>query len=423
MTGAELRENFDVAIATLRAHKVRTSLTILGIVIGVTSVISVASIIQGLNRYVASKVEGLGSRTYFISRFPPGTAAFDRLPEHIRQRKYFQYGDARAIRESAPELEFVTVFGTRLAAPGMAGAGSNEISFENRRVERVFLRGVEPEYTDALPMFTVAAGRFITHNDDLHSRPVVVVGASIADSLFGPREAIGRQVRMNGKLYEVVGVLKQEAGLFGGPGPDDFVIIPLGDFRKRYPEAKELVLMFSVPPESDLAATRDKVEQALRRIRKVAPNAQNDFDVTSPDFISALWNQLTGALVILTFIISSVGLLVGGIGVMNIMLISVTERTSEIGIRKAIGARRSDIRAQFLMEAMALCGVGGVLGVLGGMTIALLVRTFLPSVPAAISWFWVTAGVSISAAVGLFFGYYPANRAANLDPIVCLRYE
>jgi putative ABC transport system permease protein len=423
MTRAELGENFDVAMATLRAHKVRTGLTVLGIVIGVTSVIAVASIIQGLNRYVASKVEALGSRTYFIMRFPPGTPAFDRLPEHIRQRKYFQYDDARAIRESTPEVEFVTVFGTRIAAPGLAGGGANEISFEDRRVERVFLRGVEPEYSDALPMFTVAAGRFISHNDDQHSRPVAVLGSAVADSLFGSREAIGREVRLNGKLYRVIGVLKQEAGMFGGPGPDDFVLIPLGDFRKRYPEAKELILMFAVPPENDLGATRDKVEQALRRIRKVPPNAENDFEVTSPDFISTLWNQLTGALVILTFVISSVGLLVGGIGVMNIMLISVTERTAEIGIRKAIGARKSDIRAQFLMEAMTLCAVGGVLGVAGGAAIAMLVRTFIPSVPAAISLFWVGVGVAVSAAVGLFFGYYPANRAANLDPIVCLRYE
>jgi putative ABC transport system permease protein len=161
----------------------------------------------------------------------------------------------------------------------------------------------------------------------------------------------------------------------------------------------------------------------MRRVRRVRYNQENDFEMTSPDFLSTLWNQLTGALVILTSIISSVGLMVGGIGVMNIMLISVTERTNEIGVRKAIGARKSDIRVQFLLEAVVLTGIGGIIGVLLGGAFALVVRTLMPSIPAFVSMFWVALGVTMSVGVGLFFGYYPANRAANLDPIVCLRYE
>jgi putative ABC transport system permease protein len=423
MTRAELTENMWVALDTLRSHKVRTGLTVLGIVIGVTSVISVAAIIQGLNKFISDKVESLGSRTYFVTRFPPGTTNFAKLPEKIRQRKYLNYGDARRIAELAPGVDFVTAFGTRIATPGMAGAGVNEISYEGVRVERIILRGAEPEYVQAFPMFTIGKGRFITRADDLHARPVAVIGAAVADSLFGTLEPTGKQVRLNGRIYEVVGVFQQEAGLFGGPGPDDFVIIPLGDFRKNYPEAKEVVIAFRVAPDRDLAEAREQVETALRRIRRVPPPAENDFEIISPDFLSDLWNQLTGALVILTFVISSVGLAVGGIGVMNIMLISVTERTTEIGVRKAIGARRSDIRAQFLIEAVTLCVAGGLLGVLFGSGVALAVRSLAPSVPATISWLWVALGLGVSVAVGLFFGYYPASRAANLDPIVCLRYE
>ncbi|MEJ7608106.1 MAG: FtsX-like permease family protein, partial [Bryobacteraceae bacterium] len=191
----------------------------------------------------------------------------------------------------------------------------------------------------------------------------------------------------------------------------------------QYPESKELILSFSIPIGASSDQAKDEVVEAMRRIRKVRHNAPNDFEILSPDFLTNLWSQLTGALVLLTSIISSVGLLVGGIGVMKIMLISVTERTGEIGVRKAIGARKSDIRVQFLLEAVVLTGIGGVIGVLLGSLFAFTIRSLVPSVPAFVSPLWVTLGVAISVGVGLFFGYYPANRAANLDPIVCLRYE
>jgi len=204
---------------------------------------------------------------------------------------------------------------------------------------------------------------------------------------------------------------------------DQFVAIPLTNFRKCYPEIRDVFLAFSIQREANLEQVKNEVIEAMRRLRRVPRDAENDFEVISPDFLSSLWNQLTGALVVLTGAISSVGLLVGGVGVMNIMLISVTERTSEIGVRMAIGARRADIRAQFLMEAVVLTFTGGAVGILAGATVAWAVRTVLPSVPATLSYLWIALGVAISIGVGLFFGYYPANRAANLDPIVCLRYE
>ncbi|HXJ38366.1 MAG TPA: FtsX-like permease family protein, partial [Bryobacteraceae bacterium] len=211
--------------------------------------------------------------------------------------------------------------------------------------------------------------------------------------------------------------------LFSGFGVDQFACIPMSNFRKSFPEIKERFIAVAAKDEVPMATVQGQIEEAMRRKRHVKHSDENDFDISSPDFLSALWNQLTGALVLLTGIISSIGLMVGGIGVMNIMLISVTERTSEIGIRKAMGARRTDIRIQFLMEAITLSGIGGIIGILMGVLIAFVVRTAIPAIPAQVSLLWVILGVSISVGVGLFFGYYPANRAANLDPIVCLRYE
>jgi putative ABC transport system permease protein len=420
MTRAEINENLHVALDTLRTHKVRSLLTILGIVIGVTSVISVAAIIDGLNGYIQNKVDSFGTRTFWVTRFPPGSN-LQRLPESIRIRKYLNVNDAEYLRRSAPSLDYVTIFGTR--AQFFNPNDTNDIGYGGKSVERIIVRGAEPEYIDAIPLFSMGQGCFISRYDEEHSRPVVCIGAHIADSLFGTTDPLGKMVKMNGRQYEVVGVFEQAAGLFGGPGVDQFAIIPFSLFRKQYPESKEHVIAFAygrnVPPQKAL----DEATDAMRRSRHVKANAPADFDIVAPDFVSRLWGQLTGALFLLTAIISSVGLLVGGIGVMNIMLISVTERTSEIGVRKAIGARKSDIRVQFLFEATVLTVTGGVIGILLSSAFAFLLRTFVPSIPAGVSLLWVTLGVAMSVGVGLFFGYYPANRAANLDPIVCLRYE
>jgi putative ABC transport system permease protein len=418
MSSSQTRENFLAALNTLRSAKVRSGLTILGIVIGVSSVISMAAIIQGLNKFVQDKVESLGSRTYFISRFPPGTDP-SRWPESIRTRRYFQYNYADFIRDAAPHIQTVTTFGTR----GFFFGDTNQINYQGKSVEKVILRGTEPQYAETIPLFSVERGRFISAFDQEHARSVVVLGAAINESLFPYEDAIGKTVRINGELYEVIGVFEHDPGLFVGPGVDAFAVIPLSNFRKKYPEAKELIMAYTVPERVNVETAQDEVIQAMRRVRHIPADKENDFEISSPDFLSNLWSQLTGALVILTGVISSIGLVVGGIGVMNIMLISVTERTHEIGLRKAIGARRADIRLQFLLEAISLTLVGGTLGILIGATVSTLVRTFVPSIPATLSYVWVGIGFTISVSVGLFFGYYPANLAANLDPIVCLRYE
>jgi len=418
MTRAQARENFFAAMQTLQVSKVRSALTVLGIVIGVSSVISMAAIIQGLNKFVQDRVESLGSRTYFLTRFPPGMDP-SHMPERIRTRRYLEYNYAEFIRSAAPDVENVTTVGTR----GFFLGDSNLITSGDHSVEKVIVRGAEPEYTIALPLFNIARGRFISTFDQEHARSVVVLGAAIAESLFGDRDALGKTVRINGVPYEVIGIFTHDQGLFLGPGVDIFAIIPLSNFRKQYPDAKELIMLFTVPKEVNVETAQGEVIQAMRRLRRIPADKENDFELSSPDFLSNLWNQLTGALVILTTVISSIGLLVGGIGVMNIMLISVTERTQEIGVRKAIGARKADVRLQFLFEAVALTLVGGTIGIMIGTAVSAAVRTLVPSIPATLSYWWVSVGFAISVGVGLFFGYYPANLAANLDPITCLRYE
>jgi len=418
MTVVQARENFIAAMQTLRTSKVRSALTVLGIVIGVSSVISMAAIIQGLNKFVQDRVESLGSRTYFLTRFPPGTDP-SHMPERIRIRRYFEYSYAEYVQAAAPDVENVTTVGTR----GFFLGDSNLLTSGDRSVEKVIVRGAEPEYTVALPLFNIERGRFINTFDEEHARPVVVLGAAISESLFPNTDALGQTVRINGAAYEVIGVFTHDQGLFLGPGVDIFAIIPLSNFKKQYPEAKELIMMFTVPKNVNVETAQGEVIQAMRRLRRIPAGKENDFELSSPDFLTNLWNQLTGALVILTTVISSIGLLVGGIGVMNIMLISVTERTQEIGVRKAIGARRADVRLQFLFEAVVLTLVGGTIGILIGAGISTMVRTLVPSIPATLSYMWVSIGFAISVGVGLFFGYYPANLAANLDPIECLRYE
>lgn len=419
MTVHELRENLFVALDTLRARKVRSALTILGIVIGVTSVIAVAAIIDGLDGYIRARISTFGSRSFFIMRIPAGFGGFRPLPQKIRMRKYLTDSDAAYLRENVPGLDIATAFANRI---NFGGAAPDSIHYGDNHVERMILRGTQPEYSAAIPLFTVASGRFVSPYDEEHARAVVVIGNAIADSLFPNTDPIGKEVRLNGRTYEVIGVFEKDPGMFGGFGVDQFAVIPLANFHKNYPEIRETFLIFTVREDADLEAVRNHAVDAMRRRRHVPHNGDNDFEVVDSAFFTGLWDQLTGAMTLLTGIIGSIGLLVGGIGVMNIMLISVTERTGEIGIRKAIGARKSDIRVQFLLEAVTLSGIGGVLGILVGGAMSAAVRA-LAGIPASVSPLWVALGVAISVGVGLFFGYYPATRAANLDPIVCLRYE
>jgi|SRR3990170_4544214 len=410
-------ESLATALAAIRAHKLRAALTMLGVVIGVVSVISVAAVIHGLNQHIANQVQSIGARTIFITRFP--AFHFEQWPEEIRLRKHFAYEDTLALREQCNPCSIVTPFRTRALFFGHR----NVIRFRNQQVDNPFIRGAEPQMPQAFPIFTVKEGRMFTDYENEHRARVAVLGLAIADSLFGRLDPIGRMVRVNGIEFQVVGVWEQHSGLFGGPGIDQFIIIPYNTFRKLWPDIEEEIIGVAVDDPALLPHAQDEITNILRRRRHVAPNAKNDFEITSPDFITELWQQLTGAIVMLTLVISSIALVVGGIGVMNIMLVSVTERTGEIGLRKAMGARRRDIRRQFLTEAVTLTGLGGLLGILLGAAVAYVIRWLFPNLPTSLSLFWVVTALALAVGVGLFFGIYPAARAATLDPVTCLRYE
>lgn len=420
---ADWKEALEVALATIRTQKLRAFLTMLGVVIGVGSVIIVAATIDGLNQFVSNKINELGSQTFFITRFQAFTFDFERLPEEIRLRKHFTPEDADAIREQCPSVETAIALLTRAAFLGGSVSGSNEVRYGNNLVEEPLLRGAVPGLLDVLPMHRIHEGRFITEYDNEHAAQVIVLGSPIADTLFGPEDPIGKIVRLNGRTFQVIGVFEPHQGLFGGPGVDQFVIIPFKTFHKMYPEIKEIVLVMKARSNEVFSRAQDEVTEVMRRRRRVPAHKPNDFEMTTADVITDLWNQLTGAIVLLTLIIASIGLLVGGIGVMNVMLVNVTERTAEIGVRKAVGARSTDIRSQFLLEAVTLTGVGGATGVIAGVIVSLMIGAVVPNLPARVSLFWTGMGLLISLAVGLFFGIYPAVKAANLDPVRCLRYE
>ena len=415
--GISWKENLRTAFAALRAHKLRAALTMLGVVIGVVSVISVAAIIHGLNKHIADKAQEIGARVFFVTRFP--AFSLGNWPEHIRVRKHLTYADAVALREQCRSCTLATPFLTRFPFFGQF----SEVRYRNQKVNNPFIRGTETDMPEAMPVFSIKEGRMFTQVENDHSARVAVLGMAIADSLFGPRDPIGQVVRVNGTEFTVIGVWEKHQGLLGGPGIDQFVIIPYNTFGKLWPEIEEQIIAVGVDDPAQLAQAQDEAAGILRRRRGVRPREENDFEITSPDFLTDLWSQLTGAVVLLTFIIASIALVVGGIGVMTIMLVSVTERTGEIGLRKAMGARRRDIRQQFLTEAITITSLGGIVGILLGAALSTAIRLTMPGLPAELSLFWVVTALLMSVGVGLFFGIYPAIRAAALDPVACLRYE
>jgi putative ABC transport system permease protein len=411
------KEPILMALGTIRSQKLRSTLTILGVVIGVMSVVAVAAIIHGLNAHVADRVQRLGSQVFFVTRMPG--VNFGHIPEEIRMRKHLTIEDARAVAQRCPSVQYATPFRTR--APFLGA--QNEVSYRGEKLRGTIVRGVEPEYEEVIEVVVVKDGRFISEADVVHRRSVCVIGQEVKDTLFAHIDPLGKEINLDGKLFEVIGTLEEDKGLFGGPSLNQFIHIPLSAFDKYYPEIEDTFIGVKVPDQRLFQQARDEVTEVLRRRRGVPTAKPTDFEIITPDILADLWDQITGAMVILTLVISSIGLLVGGIGVMNIMLVSVTERTREIGIRKAIGARRSDILVQFLIEAITLTGVGGVLGIVLGGLVSTGVRWMFPSLPTSLSLFWVVVAFTVSVSVGLFFGLYPANKAARLDPIEALRYE
>jgi len=411
--------NSRMALDTLRAHKVRSLLTVLGVVIGITTVISVASILVGLDRDVRNTLNQFGSDTLFIFKFSPGVH-FGRRTTEERMRKPLTMEDADAIKELCPVVLDVSTNVFPLI--GSTAANTPVTARYMGRESSANYFGTTPNY-ERTQNFTVSRGRFFTETENVHRVDVIVLGYDIDQALFPDGDSLGRPVLINGHAYQVIGVLeKSKTGVLRGEGNDLQAIIPHNTYRKVNPgEVEHFIAALATPGQKDVA--EDQIRGVLRLRRHVPFNAPDSFGISSAEEIADQLRQITASIALLTIAISSIGLLVGGVGVMNIMLMSVTERTREIGVRKALGARRRDIAWQFVTEAMTLTGSGGVIGVSLAMLISLLINKLAPSLPSVVPLWAIAVGVSVSMSVGLFFGIYPAMKAAKLDPVDALRYE
>jgi putative ABC transport system permease protein len=404
-----------MALDTLRANKLRSALTILGIVIGVMTVITISSVINGLNSSVSNMVASFGTNVLWAFRFP--VIGVQPTAEMLA-RKQLTYDDMLAMAE----LPHVIAASASLQYSNYQfGVGSATAKFGQRKVDNVSLEGDTPSNASVYDK-VVSEGRFFTDNDQERAADVTVLGHDIEQSLFGTVDPIGQQVVIAGRTFTVVGVFeKQKSAFGGGKNPNDsFAYFPLSTFHKLHPEILDYWLAAKFDDQKNKDLVTDEIRELLRRRRKVRNSQVDNFAVFSSDSITKLWNQITGSLFLLMFGLSAVGLMVGGVGVMNIMLVSVTERTREIGVRKAIGATRKIILMQFTIEAVVLCAVGGVIGIALGSLFAFGLKLLISS---EVSLLWILAAFLCSCTIGLVFGIYPAYKAANLNPIEALRYE
>jgi putative ABC transport system permease protein len=409
------KETIKMALDTLRTNKLRSGLTILGIVIGVMTVIIISSVVNGLNSGVASLVESLGTNVIWVFRFNPVGV---RPTTEMLTRKQLTYDDAMAMKE-LPHVVAVT--------PGLqwrdnsGQEGTVAVKYGTKKMEGTVLEGDSASVKDVYEL-DLKEGRFFNDGDTERAANVVVLGVDTADELFGTMSPVGRDVTIAGMVFTVVGVMDKEKQAFGGgKNPDDNkAFFPVTTFHKIHPEVLDYWISLKFDDQKNKVLVQDELEELLRRRRKVANAAPDNFAIFGTDSLTRLWDQITFGLFGLMLSLSAVGLLVGGVGVMNIMLVSVTERTREIGVRKAIGASKQTILAQFTLEAITLCAVGGMIGVILGSAVALGIRLFFPSSLSAV---WMTVAFVSSCGIGLVFGIYPAWKAANLNPIDALRYE
>ena len=406
-----------MALDTLRTNKLRSGLTVLGIVIGVTTVITISSAINGLNKRVGDWVSSLGTNVIWVFHMP--VIGVRPTTEMLARRKLTP-DDVLALRT----LPHVVAADGGYQHTGQFRVGAVSVKYEGKKVAGTILQGdtAEVSLVNDLPLLQ---GRIFNDEEDLRGAHVVVLGHDTWEELFGNASAIGKEVNIETGLYTVIGVLdKQKQPFGGGKNPqDNIAYFPMGTFHNLHPEDKDLWVSVKYDDPKNKALVQEEIREMLRIRRKVHVEKPDDFEIFGPDSLSKLWDQLTGGLVLFMIAVSSVGLMVGGVGVMNIMLVSVTERTREIGVRKALGATKRTLLTQFTTEAVTLCAVGGVIGVILGAILTWVVYLLPIGLPATLSLVWVLIGFGVSCAIGLLFGIYPAWKAANLDPIEALRYE
>ena len=414
----QTREAIILALDTLRKNKLRSGLTILGISIGIATVILISSAINGLNTNIDHFVSSLGTNVIWLYHFEP----FGHRPttEELNRKK-LTYEDGEALIG----LPHVLAVDAQLSFQSIGtGPGSVSIKAGTHKIANTILSGNTTAMAQVQEV-DLKEGRLWTESEEEHRSNVVVLGSDAAADLFPDESPIGKDVECRGDVFTVIGVLdKQQQPIGSGRNPNDNqAYFPLETFRKIHPEITDFGIVVKYDDPANRSLVTEEVREILRVRRKVHADQDDNFAIFGPDSLTRLWNQMTGALFLFMVAVSSVGLMVGGVGVMNIMLVSVTERTREIGVRKAIGATRKNILLQFTLEAVTLCMVGGLLGILAGAVFTVILHFAVSFLHAALSAIWVFVAFSVACAIGLVFGIYPAWKASNLDPIEALRYE
>lgn len=414
----KIRASIGLALNTIREHKMRAFLTVLGVIIGTGTIIGVGSILAGLDGAITGILNSFGGNTLIVFKFKIGVRFSDLTPEE-RVRKPLTYEDAVAIAEKCPSVDHVSPY---LFPPNVFnGPRIDKIRYKGNDMYNLDLGGTEEGYAAGGSNGDMKYGRFFSDFENRHHMPVVVLGEDVHKALFSGENPVGKFVDLDGHSLQVVGVMTRPTASFPGQN-DTRVLLPYFTMKKMFPSAKDNMLI-AVAREGKLAAARDEVTVVLRQQRRDAYNKPDSFAITTSEQMIEDFRKVTAVTTLVMIVLSSIGLLVGGIGVMNIMLVSVTERTREIGIRKAIGARRFDIVVQFLTEAVVLTAIGGTIGMMFGYLISLLARAAFPNLPATVPLWAAAMGILVSVGIGLFFGIWPANKAARLDPVDALRYE
>jgi putative ABC transport system permease protein len=410
-------QNIEMALSAVWTNRFRSLLTILGIVIGITTVVTVASLLTGLRQGVVTFFDELGPDNIFVYKTSGDPQSNGNQKERRRRPLHVEYADT--LRRQGSSLMEV---GISMFIPAVSNGKAVTAKVRGFETDSLNIVASTPNIINLAPK-DFDEGRYFTPEEDARTAHVAVLGHDIAATLFPAGHAVGQTFMLDGAEYTIIGVnSKAKGGFFGQNSADTQIAMPLRTGQSRYPQIDRFMMVCKAKPGLRKDAYSE-VEGIMRRIRHLKGTAPNDFSLSTPDQIIQQFDSITGLIGLIAIAISALGLLVGGIGVMNIMLVSVTERTREIGVRKAIGARRRDIVGQFLMEAMTLTGIGGVLGIVIAVLVTLLVSALVPSLPSVVPSWAVIAGFSVSVAVGLFFGTWPAVKASRLDPVEALRYE